>query len=382
MHAKHTWLMLPIAFVMLALSAGARGQTPAAPRPPDNPYPYAEHEATAERFSLAKSAEYLDGVARFWMQKNSCGACHANFAYVMARPLLGGNPAPLVDETRRFLEQRKPDRPDFSFDGEAVGIAFALAWDDARTSGKLQPTTRQALGRMWTLQRPEGMWCKMGCGRTLPAENDYHYTAILATLAAGIAPEGYARTAEARDGLTKLRRYFVKVPARDLHDEAMRLWASLHIDGVMTTDEREATVRSLLARQGRDGSWSLAALSSRTKLETSEEPPGDGYGTALAVYVLRQAGVPAARPEIARGVDWLRSHQRASGRWFSPSRAAEEQTEGGVGTRDLYVQNLGTAFAVLALKACEETDDRPGPGTARLLRQTPGLGLRVRLISD
>src|SRR5262245_31854829 len=141
MHAKHTWLMLPIAFVMLALSAGARGQTPAAPRPPDNPYPYAEHEATAERFSLAKSAEYLDGVARFWMQKNSCGACHANFAYVMARPLVRGEPTSLMARTRMSLEQRRP-QPRGPFEAGAVGIAFALAWDDAHGGGELRPETR------------------------------------------------------------------------------------------------------------------------------------------------------------------------------------------------------------------------------------------------
>jgi hypothetical protein len=88
--------------------------------------------------------------------------------------------------------------------------------------------------------------------------------------------------------------------------------------------------------------------------------------------------VPAARSEIARGVDWLRNNQRASGRWFTPSPAAGEPTEGGVGARDLYVQSLGTAFAVLALKACEgvEYEKRRSPPLG------PGLSLRDGLLYD
>ncbi len=376
MHSTRPWLMLPIVFVVLALPAGARGQ----PGQADNPYPYAADEPKAKGFSLAKGAEYLDGVAQFWMRPNSCGACHANFAYLMARPLVGGQPTPLLAETREFLENRKPHPQGFSFDAQAVAIAFALAWDDARTSGKLQPATRQALSRMWALQQSHGAWNKMGCGEIVPAENDRYYTAVLAALAAGVAPEGYARTAEARDGLTRLRRYFAKSPARNLHDEAMLLWASVHVEGLMTTAEREATVRSLLAKQRPDGGWSFAALSAQAAFPAAPELPSDGYGTAFAIYVLRQAGVPATRPEISRGVAWLRSHQRASGRWFTPSHAAGDTTEGGVGTRDLYVQNLGTAFTVLALEACQATDPRFGPGSHRPVRGMSGLALRECLI--
>src|SRR4029450_8148422 len=155
----------------------------------------------------------------------------------------------------------KPNPRGFSFDSESVAVAFALAWDDRRTGDKLRPATRQALGRMWPIQRENGTWCPLGCADLMPAENDRRYTTVLATLAAGVAPEGYAQTAEARDGLTKLRRYFVKTANRTPHDEAMLLWASQHADGLMTRAEREATVKSLLKRQGRDGGWSFAALS-------------------------------------------------------------------------------------------------------------------------
>jgi squalene-hopene/tetraprenyl-beta-curcumene cyclase len=375
MRSTHVWPALPAALVVLVWWGGADGQTPGTSVPAENPYPYRADEPKAKWYSASKSAEYLDGVARFWMRPNSCGACHANFAYLMARPMVEGDSAPLLAQTRQFLETRKP-HPNFSFHAEAVGIAFALAWDDARTGGRLRPATRQALKRMWSFQRPQGMWSRMGCGTLVPAENDFHYTAVLAALAAGVAPEGYARTAEVQDGLTRLRRYFTRTPPRNLHHQALLLWASLHLDGLMTAAERQDTVRALLASQRADGGWSFDALSATPSRPAAAGQPSDGYGTALAVYVLRQADVPATRWELVRGADWLRSQQRASGRWFTPSHTAGDPTEGGVGTRDLYVQNLGTAFGVLALKACEGTESRSLRGLTG-----PGLSLRGRLIA-
>jgi squalene-hopene/tetraprenyl-beta-curcumene cyclase len=367
MHSTRFWLTMLIVLFMLAVPATVRGQKPSAqPKQPENPYPYQADEPKAKQLSLSKTAEYLDGVARFWMQTNSCGACHVNFAYLMARPLLERRPITLVAQTRRFMEQPKanPAPGRFSSGAESVAIAFSLAWDDARSSDKLQPTTRQALDRLWQIRRPNGTWSRLGCGNSIPAENDPHYTAILAALAVSIAPEEYARSAQGRDGLDRLRDYFGKSPPRDLHEQAMRLWASQYVDGLMSASERAATIKSLLAAQQSDGGWSHVA-------SPSVKAPSEGYGTALFLYVLRQAGVPADRPEIARGVGWLRSNQRVSGRWFTPSAVAGDPTEGGVGARDLYVQNLGTAFAVLALRACEDSQSGIWSGSRSKARVSP-----------
>jgi squalene-hopene/tetraprenyl-beta-curcumene cyclase len=371
------WIALAIALV-LGLPARSTAQTRyKPPPPPPNPYPYAANEPRGT-FSLAKSTEYLDGVARFWMDKNSCGACHVNFPYLMARPLLPGPRTPLVPETRNFMLNRKTTHNAFFSDAEKVGIAFALAWHDSRTTGKLQPDTRQALRRMWSVQKPTGTWMKMGCGSFPPLENDFVYTATLAALAAGIAPEGYARTAEARAGLTRVRGYLAKVRGPDLHHHSMLLWASLYVENLMTPEERQQTIKALLASQKKDGGWSLVGLRPSLARLIGESPSSDGYGTGFAIFVLRQAGVSASRPEIARGVRWLQNNQRASGRWFTPSHAAGDPTEGGVGARDLYIQSLGTAFAVLALDACGV----PQRAAQRMAPRRAGLALRTRLLLD
>ena len=379
---SNTARLVAAALALLGLLHGqASAQAPAAP----NPFPYAEHEEKAKAFSAGKAHEYLDRVARFWMQTNSCGTCHANFAYVIARPAFDPSAsAPPLADTRRFLQTRKP-HPEFSFDAHAVAIAFALAWDDAHGTRKLQPATREALRRMWSLQLADGSWNRMGCGKHLPPENDRRFTIVLAALAAGIAPEGYVGVPEAQDGLTRLRRYLAKNPPQTMHDQALLLWASLHVDGLLTTAERGKTVQRLLALHGDDGGWSFAGLTAPAASPVNRDLPSDGYGTGLTIYMLRQAGALANQPQITAGLQWLRTNQRASGRWFTPSPIAGEPTETGVGTRDLYVQNLGTAFSLLALKACETSPLNPTvAAVVRLSNELdrPNLSLHAKHLVD
>ena len=71
----------------------------------------------------------------------------------------------------------------------------------------------------------------------------------------------------------------------------------------------------------------------------------DGYGTGFVVFVLRRAGVPADDPAVARGVAWLKRHQRASGRWFTRSLNKDNEH---------FISHAGSAFAVMALAACGE----------------------------
>ena len=68
-------------------------------------------------------------------------------------------------------------------------------------------------------------------------------------------------------------------------------------------------------------------------------------GTGFAIYVLRQAGVPAEQPRIQKGIAWLKTHQRASGRWFTRSMWKDSKH---------YITHAGTAYGILALAACGE----------------------------
>ena len=148
---------------------------------------------------------------------------------------------------------------------------------------------------------------------------------------------------------------------------------TLHI-AICSGTDRTQWIDELKAAQRPDGGWSLATLT-----ENSREPErqtdaaqlarnqsghgesflvyvgrdeiyrtslaSDGYATGFSLFVLRHAGEPAAAPALRRGIAWLKSNQRVSGRWFTPSQGWHTEHR---------ITNAGNAFAVLALHACGE----------------------------
>ena len=178
-------------------------------------------------------------------------------------------------------------------------------------------------------------------------ESDDHYGATLAAIAVGVAPDGYAKTSEAKKGLAGIRKYLEENPSPGLHHEAMRLWASSYLKDLMTEDEKKACTKKLLALQKPDGGWGLATLGDWKRADDSEpdKAKSDGYGTGFVIYVLRRGGMPASSPEIQRGVEWLKKNQRASGRWFTRSINKDSKH---------FISHAGTAMAVMALGECGE----------------------------
>jgi squalene-hopene/tetraprenyl-beta-curcumene cyclase len=307
-------------------------------------------EPRAGKVSLEKAAAFLDGAARAWQKRHGCFTCHTNYAYLYARPaLVDQGQAPAHVEVRAALEDLVDTRwakTGPRWDAEVVATAAALAYHDAATTGQLHALTRRALDRMWTVQRADGGWRWINCDWP-PMESDDHYGATLAAVAVGVAPEGYARTDAARQGLEKLRRYFRANPAQMPHHRAMLLWAASYLPELMPAADRRVAVAELRALQRPDGGWSAAGLGDWKRADRKAQDPqtSDGYGTGFVVFVLRRAGVPADDPAVRRGAAWLRANQRESGRWFARSLHRDGRH---------YLTHAGTAFAVMALAACEE----------------------------
>jgi squalene-hopene/tetraprenyl-beta-curcumene cyclase len=202
---------------------------------------------------------------------------------------------------------------------------------------------------MWTVQRKDGSW-DWNKHRLPPQELDEYYGVVYAALGVGYAPDGYAKSDAAKDGISRLKTYLKENPPPNLHHKAWLLWASLKLDGLMTADERDKTVQSLLRLQRKDGGWNLPSLGDWKRLDgkaNDADAPSDGYATGLVIYILRQTGMGAEKEPLRRGVDWLKTNQRESGRWYTRSLNAD---------RAHYTTNVGTAFAVMALNACGVSD--------------------------
>lgn len=335
----------------LALTASLRHAASAEPVTLENlvaPAANKTDERVAAKFSLGRAANFLDSASLHWQSKRKCMTCHTNYAYLYARPAISSD-APAHGLVRRFAEQLVLERWEEKgprWDAEVVATAAALAFNDAQTTGKLHRATRTALDRMWTVQRDDGGWSWLKCGWP-PMESDDHYGATLAAIAAGVAPDGYARSEKARTGLGKIRKYLKENPPETLHQQAMLLWASSYLDGLMSEGEKKKCVEKLLSLQTESGGWALASLGEWQRADGKQQDlkNSDGYGTGFVIFTLRRAGSPADDPAIQRGIKWLKSNQRESGRWFTRSLNKDNQH---------FISHAGTAMAVMALAACDK----------------------------
>ncbi len=346
-------ILLPIN-LLLTIAIGAKAD---APKLQVFPKPAAD-EPIAKVWSLEKSAAFLESAGKNWLNSKSCMACHTGYPYLMAGPSLKVKSDAGPTAMRQYLENRvahwdtglDADKPDPGDEGitEVVATAVTLAFHDSQTTGKLHPLTRKALDRMWTIQQNDGAW-DWNKHRLPPLEYDDYFGAVFAAFGVGVAPEAYAKSTSAKEGLAKLRDYLAGHPAPNLHHRTWLLWASLNLDGLMSSDEKQRTIKDLLALQRRDGGWNLPSLGDWQRLDGSandKDAPSDGYATGLVLYVLRQTGMKPTDEAIQRGVHWLETNQRESGRWFTRSLNAD---------RDHYISNAGTSFAIMALKTCVPT---------------------------
>lgn len=306
--------------------------------------PNRPEEPVAREFSAERARAFLDNASRQWQRERKCMTCHTNYAYL----LTVSDRAGAYPEVRKFAEQLVSERwaaKGPRWDAEVVMTALGLAVSDAGAGQALHPLTRAALDRMWKVQRADGGWNWLKCNWP-PMESDDYFGATAALLAAGRAPERYAETAAAQEGLRKLRDYLAKTPPPSLHHKGMLFWGAKYVGGIMTEEEQKKTVDELLALQRPDGGWSLATLGEWKRSDGKEQDRGtrDGYGTGFVISLARLGGVPASDERLRRGIAWLKSHQRESGRWFTRSLNKDGKH---------FLTHAGTAFALMALNACQ-----------------------------
>jgi squalene-hopene/tetraprenyl-beta-curcumene cyclase len=342
-------------------------------------------------WDVGAAARYLDTRAAEWSafkgadrgqgaDKVTCLSCHTSLSYALGRPAsrqVAGDQQPTAHEKRLLEHVRRRvahwgelDTPRFrlsydfderkkveSWGTEAILNALVLASDDRRR-GLAAPSepTRQAFRHLWATQCKEGPdagswdWLDFGL-RPWEAGEARYYGTTLAAVALGMAP-GYLEKADetdARMGLDRLRRYVGShVGEQNLHNRLFALWASTLIDSLLTGTQRKEIIDQVLAKQQKNGGWSLSSLVDCKRQDgTPQETAPDGYATGLAVHVLQRAGVRRDQPAVARGVAWLKGNQQPAGNWVGVSLNKRRDPKTHVGK---FMSDAATAFAVLALE--------------------------------
>ena len=312
-------------------------------------------EPAADEFSLERAIAFMDDAAQMWNARHGCVTCHTNGLYLIARAERSTRARP-YRETRQlaaaYLEDyvvkgEKPKGQRGAVEG-IVTAASALAVSDMATHGRLSTSTRSALDHIWQRQDPDGSWSGWLKCRWPPYEIDDHFGVTLAALALGSAPASYRRRPHVRQAEQRLRSYLDSHPAANLHHKGMLLWVATGLDGVVSDEQRNGWLRELRAIQREDGGWRLTDLGGEGWRRPEDAPgalPSDAYATGFAVFALRQGSVSPDDPAVQRGLRWLRSRQRQSGRWFvrSPRRDGKH-----------YISHAATQFAVMAFLACDE----------------------------
>lgn len=311
-----------------------------------DPGPNERDEQLASEYSLDQATKFLDSASLQWQKQRKCFTCHTNFPYLYARPAISPDDK-AHQEVRAFAEQLVNDRWQSKgprWDAEVVAAAAALSYNDALSTGELQPATKTALDRMWTLQREDGGWDWLKCGWP-PMESDDHFGVTLAAIAAGAAPNDYAQSPAVVEGMNRIRTYFKSQPPPTLHHRGMLLWANSYHQDLITDDEKKETVDAIFALQKEDGGWAIATFGDweRADDQPQDTTNSDGYGTGFAVFVLRKAGISADDERLQRAVGWLHANQRASGRWFTRSLNKDNHH---------FLSHAGSSMAVMALAEC------------------------------
>jgi squalene-hopene/tetraprenyl-beta-curcumene cyclase len=223
--------------------------------------------------------------------------------------------------------------------------AIELARHDAVTTGRLAPTTRRMLDHLWSYQTAEGGidWIRV---KEAPQAIDNYWPAMMMAVGVSSAPDDYALTPKAKAGLDKLRAWFKAHPPQTLHERGLVLMSHAAMGDVLSEEDIRNHVAAIFEKQHSDGGWSMVDLAPWTRKDNKPLDPSqtDGYATGFLLVALAKGGVTRQDERLQRGIEWIKTHQRASGGWFTQSPFH----------RDRIATNTGTSLVIQALAACGE----------------------------
>ncbi|MGH9786088.1 MAG: hypothetical protein ACRD88_18110, partial [Terriglobia bacterium] len=323
------------------------------------------------------AAEYLDSRQKDWFawptankHGTPCLSCHTGLPYLLSRPALrralsesgpteyeSGLLSALRSRVARKTAKELYPEDKGTHAAQATGVetvlaALLLAKADA---GRLSAETQEAFDRLWRLQLKEGPakgawdWFALDLDPWETADSIY-FGASLAALAVGSTPASYQARPEVREGVAALTDYLRGArPGQPLHNRIALLWASTKLPAALSKADRRALLEEIARKQHADGGWTMESLGAFAN-HPKAPPPGSGsnsYATAFTAFAMRQAGVGAREPSLARALAWLRARQDPlTGVWTASSMNKLYEP----GSNQIrFMQDAATGYAVLAL---------------------------------
>ncbi len=368
-----------IPFVLVALSLVAHSE--------DKPGPTAQYEfekivvslpsaaeAKLPQISVDKAVQYLNEGTHAWNGQRKCVACHTNGIYMTVRPalspILGPADSKVRDHFVSILKQKqtgpRANLVSSTNPAQVIYLAAGLADWDAHTGGKLSSETDEALKLMLGIQKETGTWGSLDCWP--PYESDAYHLATVAAMAVATAPgwlenlkdESLLKTVE------QLKAYLRETPPPHDYGRVLLLWASTRMKGLIDSAKQKELAAIIESRQHADGGWAMRDFAKpeqwgkgnrADKLRSESDaaaPESDGHMTGLSIIVLRSLGTAKTDPRVQKGLTWIKSNQRESGRWWTRSLNTDTYH---------FITYSGTAFPLWALAMCDEL---PKPQTSSL----------------
>jgi squalene-hopene/tetraprenyl-beta-curcumene cyclase len=315
------------------------------------------------------AADYLDSRQKEWFAWKAaanaggpCVSCHTGLSYLLARPALRG----LLNEQSATayetgLKSGLMARVDKRNGSDGNGVEAVLS------ALVLGPESQKAFDRLWALQIMEGPakgawhWYNLDLDPWEMPQSKF-YGATLAALAVGNTTASYRENPDVREHVGALVDYLHNETAnQSLHNRLMLLWASTKLPETLPGAMRQQIIDEVWRKQQTDGGWTMASLGPfGAHPEAPATNGSNSYATALAAFVLEEAGVSDRR--IVRATDWLKSHQDAqTGSW--PAESLNHNYEAG-SMEARFMRDAATGFAVLALTGPQSRAE-PLPVTSR-----------------
>jgi len=327
--------------------------------------------ATAEEpirktLSISAARDYLAKGSQAWTEERKCVSCHTNGTFMQLAPSFRTLFSNQIESHREFFLSesaylKKTATPQSLKEGlqptQLAYIANGLATYDAAKK-KLTVETKETLDLMLTAQSEDGSYNNLECWP--PFESSSYHGANIAAMALAIAPNYLEQvTNEQQKQIDALKRYLQTTKPPHDYARMLLLWTATKWKGLIKEQIQQDTIKMIIAHQQDDGGWSMRTFAApekwgngvRKELISSEVQqegtPSDGHQTGLAIMLLRESGVPTDHPAVQRGIKWIKTNQRESGRWWTRSLNGDGQQ---------YITYSGTFYPLRALQLCGELE--------------------------